>query len=89
MKELETSVKHFESSGYRKDDLDRLKQDAINKANEPPIERDDVETVVFPLHYFNGVNQLKEVISSLSTEFQTLIGDVRIMLAMKKRNSTV
>ena len=87
MRELEISAKQFENSGYRKDDLDKLKQDAINKANEPPIDRDDVETIVFPLHYFDGVKQLKEVIRSLSTEFQTLIGDVRIMLAMKKRNS--
>ena len=88
MMELELCTKYFENSGYDKNKLKQLKLEAINKTNET-ISDDQVEsdTIVFPLHYFNGVQELKRVVRSLETELLTLIGDVRVMFAMKKRSS--
>ena len=80
-------VQHFINSGYNREQLQELKQKAINKSDEATSTRDESETLVFPVHYFDGVKELKSVIHSLKDELQTLIGDVRIMFAMKKRGS--
>ena len=81
--ELELCVNHFENSGYDKIKLLKLKQKAVDIINEPSVEQDVKETLVFPLHYFKGVEDLKQVVRSLENELQSLIGDVRIMFAMK------
>ena len=47
----------------------------------------DRETIVFPIHYFDGVDELKGVVRSMDNEIRSLIGDVRVMFAIKKRNS--
>ena len=44
-----------------------------------------VHPVVFPVDYFDGVKGLKDLIYSCENEIKSLIGDVRIMFAMKKR----
>ena len=45
------------------------------------------DTLVFPVHYFAGISELKGVINRLSDEFHSLIGDTRIIVAMKKGSS--
>ena len=46
------------------------------------------ESLIFPVHYFYGVKELKSVAHSLENELnKELIGDVRVMFAMKKRSS--
>ena len=84
---MDLCTSHFENSGYNKEKLLKLKQNAIDKTNEPTNDNEESDTLVFPVHYFDGVQELKGVIRSLENEIQTLIGDVRIMFAMKKHNS--
>ena len=43
--------------------------------------------MVFPLHYFHGIVEFKKLIHGLSELFNQLIGDTRIMFAMKKGSS--
>ena len=85
--ELELCAQHFVNSGYGKEILLELKQKAIDKSNQPNTISREQETLVFPVHYFDGVRELQKVIRSLQNELASLIGDVRIMFAMKKRSS--
>ena len=62
IKELEVCGKHFENSGYSKEKLIKLRDKAINKSKEPLIDGKKSESLVFPVHYFDGVNDLKSVV---------------------------
>ena len=42
---------------------------------------------MFPVHFFDGVVDFKNVVRSLHNEFQQLIGDTRILFALKKSSS--
>jgi hypothetical protein len=59
----------------------------IEETNETTTETTETETLVFPVHYFEGIAEFKNLVHSLSGEFQQLIGDTRIMFAMKKGSS--
>ena len=86
MLELNDGVKHFINSGYKAEKLEDIKQKVINKPMVNTATATVVrDTLVFPVHYFAGISELKEVISSLSNEFHSLIGDTRIIVAMKKQ----
>ena len=84
--ELELCLKEFENSGYKKEQLMELKQRATNtiNTNNDEVERD---TLVFPVHYFEGIDEFKKMVRSMDEEIQALIGDVHIMFATKKRSS--
>ena len=86
--ELDLVVKHFENSGYKTENLLEQKEKAINKATNGTTDNNEADdTLVFPVHYFDGIHDFKAVLRSLNTELKTLIGDVRVMFAMKKRSS--
>ena len=85
--ELELCLEHFENSGYQKEKLEELKQRALNRTNENTTDDNECTSIVFPVHFFDGVQELKDVVRSLENEIRMLIGDVRILFAMKKRNS--
>ena len=85
--ELDLCLNHFENSGYQKERLEELKQKALNKTNEVTNNKDECTSIVFPVHFFDGIQELKDVVHSLDDEIRMLIGDVRILFAMKKRNS--
>ena len=66
--------------------MEELRLKAMNRTNDD-INNQESNSIVFPVHFFDGVQDLKNVIRSLENEFRQLIGDVRIMFAMKKRSS--
>ena len=79
-KELDDCQKHFENSGYNKEALIKLQQNAINKTKHTTEDNKDTQdTVVFPVHYFDGIKGLKEVVRNCENGIKSLIGDVRIM----------
>ena len=45
------------------------------------------DTLVFPVHYFDGIGEFKSVVQSLNNEIKELIGDTKIMFAMRKNRS--
>ena len=47
----------------------------------------DRRTLVFPLHYFEGINQFKSMIRDLQGDFKQLIGDTTVIFGMKKGTS--
>ena len=85
--ELELCLQHFENSGYKKEKLEELKQSAINRTNTNTNNTQESNSIAFPVHFFDGIQELKDVIRSLENEFRQLIGDVRIIFALKKRSS--
>ena len=86
--ELELCVDQFKNSGYKEDELVKLKYDAINKPTETPRNSDRGDTLVFPVFYFDGIQEFKKVVYDLENEIQSLIGEeTRIMLALKKSSS--
>ena len=72
-------MNNFKNSGYRTEILEDLKQKALQKTDNN-INNQESNSIVFPVHYFDGVQDLKKVIRSLENEFRQLIGDVRICL---------
>ena len=43
--------------------------------------------MVFPVHFFDGVAEFKSMVRSLNNKIQQLIGDTRVMFALKKNSS--
>ena len=62
--QIKELIKHFENSGYDKKQLDELKHKAMEKTESTAAVTDnnddnqDNETLVFPLHYFEGSRNL-------------------------------
>ena len=98
-KQLIDLTKHFENSGYKKEELLKLKEKVLTKisesnsrsetriqANETSTDAED-RTLVFPIFYFEGIKQFKELFLELQDDFKQLIGNTRVMFAMKKGQS--
>ena len=70
--------------------VEELKQKAILKTTQPDStisESNSDKTLVFPLYYFDGIQEFKSIVNDLKDDFQQLIGNTRIMFAMKKGSS--
>ena len=86
--ELNQCISYLEASGYNVTKLMELKEKVINKSNSTNItSTEDDDTLVFPIHFFDGVAEFKSMVRSLNNEFQQLIGDTRILFALKKSSS--
>ena len=49
--------------------------------------QEDKETITFPVHFFDKISEFRAVLNSLKETFMNLIGDTRIILALKKGSS--
>ena len=74
---------HFVNSVYNQNELTDLKLKAINKMGNTVNNTEETESLVLPLHYFK---QLKEF-NGLKDEINQLIGNTRVMFAVKKHSS--
>ena len=84
--ELDQCIQTFRDSGY-KNNLLELKDRALNKVNNRNVLGSDRDTLVFPVHYFEGVKEFKSVLYDLKDEITELIGDTKVMFAMRKGTS--
>ena len=93
--QLNELVEHFENSGYSRQTIQDLKQRAIEKNNNDNTDQnnntmsddDDNKTLVFPVHYFEGIQEFKTLVRNLEEDFRQLIGETRVMFALKKGTS--
>ncbi len=87
--ELNQCIQQFVNSGYSEEKLKQFKEKAIHKSSEENEinNNDQTDTLMFPVHFFAGIQEFKKLIHSLSDDLQQLIGDTRIMFAMKKNSS--
>ena len=56
------------------------------QANQERVQN-ETETLTFPLFFFDGFNTFKKIISNSNAELQQLIGDTKIVMAVKKNPS--
>ena len=87
---IEQSLKDFEKSGYNKKELIKWKEKAIEKqrsVDHSSINDQKENTLIFPVHYFDGITEFKNMVNSLKNEITDLIGENKVMFAMKKKSS--
>ena len=85
--ELKQCITYFEASGYNITKLNELKEKTTKKSTLVNNASEERDTLIFPVHFFEGVSEFKSLVHSLTNEFQQLIGDTRVMFALKKSNS--
>ena len=85
--EIEQCVQQFKNSGYNPEDLKIIKEKAIAKASSVRDVAEEEDTLVFPLHFFKQMKEFKSVIYGLKQEIKQLIGETRIVFAVKKHGS--
>ena len=58
--ELEQNINHFLASGYKLDKLNESKTKALQKPIQQNVATNEKQdTLIFPVHYFNGISDLK------------------------------
>ena len=85
--ELDLCVRHFVASGYNIEELKKLKEKALQNVPTQNLATNEVDTLTFPVHYFSEISELKTLLHSLNGELKQLIGDTRVVVAMKKGSS--
>ena len=80
-------ISHFEASGYTKEKLNELTNKAIARQPQEETINTQEEKLIFSLYHFDGISEFKTMVRSLNTDISKLIGDTRIMFAMKKGRS--
>ena len=85
--DLEQCIKSFENSGYKANKLVQWKEKALTKTTNPTTTSSEDDTLVFPVHYFEGISEFKSVLYGLKNEISELIGDTKVMFAMRKNSS--
>ena len=90
--EVEECLNNFKNSGYNPDTLEQIKTKVINKStNNNNINNNNNENteeeLVFPVHHFNKLKEFKSTLFSLKDEIKSLIGNTRVMFAIKKHGS--
>ena len=84
--EMETLKKDLENSGYARTELHKIEERAVEQTNQE-ADANRKDTLTFPVFYFDGFGELKKIISDSSAELQELIGETKIVMAVKKNPS--
>ena len=84
--EMKKLMNNFERSGYKMDELKKIEDKARDRMEgvETTEERD---TLTFPLYFFDDINSFKQIIKDSERDLQTVIGDTKIIMAIKKNPS--
>ena len=84
--EMEKLKEDFVKSGYELNELQKI-EERMNTQNNEETTQDETKTITFPVFFFDGLNELKNIIHNSKTELQQLIGDTKIVMAIKKNPS--
>ena len=86
--QMDELISHFQNSGYNPQQLEEMKEKAVNRLTTNSTRTtEDKETLVFPINFFEGLQEFKTMINNLQNDIKQLIGDTRIMFAVKKGSS--
>ena len=83
---MKKMIEDFRRSGYDMNELLRIKVKALEHFNNPTT-KSQSETITFPVHHFEGLNDFRKILRDSERDIQTLIGDTRIVVAIKKNRS--
>ena len=73
--EIEELINNLTKSGYNHEKLKRIENVAIEYNQLEKIIQ-DIDTLTFPIFYFDGLNDLKNIIYDSIADVQTLIGNI-------------
>ena len=86
LSELQKMKEDFKKSGYDERELDRIERRAMNETNRERT-RNKEDTITFPIFYFEDLNSYKAILKDSAADIQQLIGDTKIVMAVKKNPS--
>ena len=84
--EMGKLMEHFERSGYKTDELKKIERRAREQINNDRT-REDKDTITFPLFFFDEFNTFKQILKDSEMDLRTVIGDTKIIMAVKKNPS--
>ena len=84
---IETLKRDLQKSGYSENILQKIEEKLSTKSTEEPQTEKSGEAITFPVFYFDGLNEFKKIIHDSKTDLQQLIGDTKILMAVKKNPS--
>ena len=84
--EMEKMKEDFIRSGYQMKDLEGIEQKARELTNTVRTQEES-ETLTFPLFFFEEIESFKKMIKDSETDLRTIIGDTKIIMAIKKNPS--
>ena len=83
--EMEKMIKDFERSGYRREELKKIEEKARQQVNTVRS-RPESDTLTFPLFYFKDIYSFKKILSDHQDDVHEIIGNTRIIKAIKKKS---
>ena len=72
-------------SGYKAEVLPKIETELREKRNN--IDESSTDTITFPLSYFEGLNDFKNLIYDLKDDFKNVMGETKIVFALRKGRS--
>ena len=85
-KEMSKLIDDFVKSGYLKEELLEIKNKAVEHM-DTEIDQIVNETITFSVHFFDGLNDFRKILKDSASDIQTLIGNTKIVVAIKKNPS--
>ena len=86
--EMKKLMDNFVRSGYKMDELKKLEDKAHARMDEDETTvTDKRDTITFPLYFFDDINSFKQIIKDSERDLRTVIGDAKIIMAVKKNPS--
>ena len=85
-KEMKKLIEDFKKSGYDEKEL-LITKDKVMEHMANNNEQNETDTITFPVYFFEELKDFRKILRDSATDIQTLIGDTRIVLAIKKNPS--
>ena len=83
---MEKLKEYLKRSGYAQNELEEIEERVMERI-DTAVPRNKTETITFPLFYFKGFNEFKKIITDFKPELQQIIGEMQIVMAVKKNPS--
>ena len=88
-------LNHFKNSGYNPRELQKLKEKAVTRTTSTTPTTTEADnnsnkkndTLVFPIYFFEGLQEFKSMVRGMQEDFEQLIGNTKVMFATKKGSS--
>ena len=85
--EIEQCMSDFKNSGYNQNELIKVKEKVTAHVPTTVATNEESNTLVFPVHFFDRLKDFKSLLTDLNEEISELIGDTKVMFAIKKHSS--
>ena len=84
--EMTKMIDDFVKSGYNMEKLKEIETKAHEKFNTNRNTTEE-DTITFPIFFFSGIKEFKQIIYDARNDLQQAIGDTKVIMAVKKNPS--